>query len=99
MAHPGLVPLNASTLSDRVASLALDAGLDGLEVYYSQHSQADTQRFLDLAGQHHLLVTGGSDFHGTAKPHVPLGIVFNDKPAPSALLTALKEALQKQMAS
>ena len=96
MAHPGLVPLNASALADRVASLAQEADLDGIEAYYSQHSPADTQRFLDLAGQIGLLVTGGSDFHGTAKPHVPLGIVFDNQPAPYALLTNLKEALRKR---
>ncbi len=95
MAHPGLVPLSASALADRVASLAQEAHLDGIEAYYSQHSRADTQRFLELADRHHLLVTGGSDFHGTAKPHVPLGIVFEDRPAPYSLLTALKEVLAR----
>lgn len=94
MAHPGLVPLNSSALAERVAGLAQEADLDGIEAYYSHHSQADTQRFLELAEQHHLLTTGGSDFHGTAKPHVPLGIVFNERPAPPELLLALKEALR-----
>ena len=98
MAHPGLVPLNASALAERIGSLAQDAGLDGLEAYYSQHSFADTQRFLDLAARNGLLVTGGSDFHGTAKPQVPLGIVFDDKPAPYLLLTRLKEELQTRTA-
>lgn len=99
MAHPGLVPLNAAALADRIANLAEEAKMDGIEAYYSQHSPADTQRFLDIAEQHHLLVTGGSDFHGTAKPQVPLGIVFDGKAAPYALLTRLSEALRKQAAS
>ena len=76
MAHPGLVPLDEATLEARVARLASDDGLDGIEAYYSQHSPADTDRFLDLAARLGLLVTGGSDFHGTIKPHVPLGVVF-----------------------
>ena len=90
MAHPGLVPLSASALAERVASLTEEAGLDGLEAYYSQHSAADTDRFVLLAQRHNLLLTGGSDFHGTPKPHVPLGIVFQGKPAPRALLDALR---------
>jgi len=90
MAHPGLVPLSASALANRVASLAESAGLDGLEAYYSQHTAADTERFLVLARRHDLLLTGGSDFHGLPKPHVPLGIVFEGKPAPRALLDALR---------
>ena len=90
MAHPGLVPLSADALAQRIESLAAKAGLDGLEAYYSQHSAADTDRFLSLAKRNNLLVTGGSDFHGTPKPHVPLGIVFQGKPAPLALLAALR---------
>ena len=90
MAHPGLVPLSASALAARVASLAEDAGLDGLEAYYSQHSPADTERFVALAHRHGLLLTGGSDFHGAPKPHVPLGIVFQGQPAPRALLDTLR---------
>ena len=90
MAHPGLVPLSASALAARVGFLAEDAGLDGLEALYSQHSPADTARFLALAAQHGLLVTGGSDFHGTPKPTVPLGIVFEGRPAPYRLLEDLR---------
>jgi predicted metal-dependent phosphoesterase TrpH len=94
MAHPGLVPLSESLLAERVAALHDEAGMDGLEALYSQHSPADTERFLDLARRHHLLITGGSDFHGTPKPHVPLGIVFDGKPAPAALLDKLRTALR-----
>ena len=93
MAHPGLVPLSASALAARIADLAGSAGLDGLEAYYSQHSPADTERFLQLAARHGLLVTGGSDFHGTPKPDVPLGVVYAGRPAPPALLAALRARL------
>ena len=93
MAHPGLVPLSASALAERVASLAEEDELDGMEAYYSQHSPADTERFVALARRHNLLMTGGSDFHGTPKPHVPLGIVFGGQPAPYALLEAMQEKI------
>ena len=93
MAHPGLVPLDEAALADRLESLAREDGLDGLEAYYSQHSPADTDRFLALAAHLGLLVTGGSDFHGIAKPHVPLGVVFNGKPASPTLLNDLRARL------
>ncbi len=93
MAHPGLVPLSKTALAARVNSLAAEAGLDGLEALYSQHSPADTEFFLRLAREQGLLVTGGSDFHGTPKPHVPLGIVFDGRPAPLELLSALRSRL------
>jgi predicted metal-dependent phosphoesterase TrpH len=93
MAHPGLVLLSETALADRIATLHNDAGLDGIEAYYSQHSPADTERFLMLARQNSLVVTGGSDFHGTPKPHVPLGIVFEGLPAPISLLESLRSRI------
>ena len=93
MAHPGLIPLTEAALAERVASLQANAGLDGIEALYSQHSPADTERFLTLAGRRSLLVTGGSDFHGTPKPHVPLGIVFEGRPAPFNLLESLRSRI------
>lgn len=93
MAHPGLVPLDEAALAGRLGSLTQEDGLDGLEAYYSQHSRGETDRFLALAARLDLLVTGGSDFHGLAKPHVPLGIIFDGKPAPTALLEGLRARL------
>ncbi len=89
MAHPGLVALSDDALAARIASLASQSNLDGIEAYYSQHTEEQTRRFLQIAQQNHMIVTGGSDFHGTSKPHVPLGIVYQGKPAPPALLDAL----------
>lgn len=93
MAHPGLVPLSEAAMADRTARLKSEAGLDGIEAYYSQHSPEQTERFLALAREHDLLVGGGSDFHGTPKPHVPLGIVYDGKPAPPRLLEEMRARL------
>lgn len=92
MAHPGLIALEPEALAARVADLAAQAKMDGLEAFYSQHSEAQTRRFLDIAQQNNLLVTGGSDFHGAPKPHVPLGVVYHGHAAPAALLDALPSA-------
>jgi hypothetical protein len=40
------------------------AGLEGLEVYYPNYPRRASQQLLKLAIKHHLLITGGSDFHG-----------------------------------
>ncbi len=61
-------------------------GLSGIEVYYPTHSQEDMQYFQNLAQQHNLLVTGGSDFHGETKPNIDLGCMN----VPAHLLDALK---------
>ncbi len=39
-------------------------GLDGLEVYYPGHSQADVTELARIAKKYRLTPTGGSDFHG-----------------------------------
>lgn len=50
----------------------LEAGLKGLEVYYPGHDEEYVEHLLSLAGEHNLLVTGGSDCHDIKKR--PLGI-------------------------
>jgi predicted metal-dependent phosphoesterase TrpH len=42
----------------------IDAGLYSLEAYHSDHSAADTARYVALARSRNRLVTGGSDYHG-----------------------------------
>jgi predicted metal-dependent phosphoesterase TrpH len=49
------------------------AGLNAIEAYHSDHSPNQTALYLELAAQHGLLVTGGSDFHGAVKPEIRLG--------------------------
>lgn len=97
MAHPGLVPLSEVALRNRIAALTKDSGLDGIEAYYSQHTAAQTERFLALASEIGLAATGGSDFHGAPKPHVPLGIVYDGQPASSQLLADLRARLGKEV--
>jgi len=50
-------------------------GLQGIEVYYPEHSQSMVNFYLDLAKKLNLLVTGGSDFHGNVKPDIKLGMI------------------------
>jgi len=69
LAHPFM--LNNDEL---IAELA-HCGLQGLEVYYPEHSQSQVNFYLDLAKKLELLVTGGSDFHGSAKPDIKLGAI------------------------
>jgi predicted metal-dependent phosphoesterase TrpH len=69
LAHPMRVIGDlAAILPELVA-----AGLNAIEVYHSDHSAEQTEAYLDLARTYGLLVTGGSDFHGSAKPGIKLG--------------------------
>jgi len=90
MAHPGLIPLGEAELAARVASLAADDHLDGIEAHYSQHSPEQTRRFLRIAEENDLIVTAGSDYHGTPKPHVTLGVIENGAAASPTLLDEMR---------
>jgi len=69
-----------------------EAGLDGLECYYSQHSEEETRQYLRLAETFGFLVTSGSDFHGVSKPDVPLGVIYQGRGGDDSLLVKLKHA-------
>ena len=43
-------------------------GLDGVEVFYVTHDEAQTRLLYDAAVRHGMLRTGSSDFHGPAHP-------------------------------
>jgi hypothetical protein len=63
MAHPGVTGQD-----DLIPHLAAH-GLDALEAYHTDHTAEDAARYLALARQLGLAVTGGSDFHGHRSAH------------------------------
>jgi 3',5'-nucleoside bisphosphate phosphatase len=69
MAHPGL------NRTDDIIPALVDAGLDGIECFHTKHSTNMAERYLGLADQFHLLVTGGSDCHGFSKARPLIGTV------------------------
>jgi hypothetical protein len=45
-------------------------GLDGIEVYYPYYETFREEaiiRYFDVAQRHHLLISGGTDFHGDGR--------------------------------
>lgn len=69
----------------------VNAGLMGLEVYYPEHTSAMVNTYLGLARKHNLLITGGSDCHGAAKPKVKIGSIK----LPYNLVEKLKAAKER----
>jgi len=59
---------------DRVVKDLLDLGLAGIEVFHSDHNPEWIRKCEGLAAKYKLLKTGGSDFHGTNKAHIQLGV-------------------------
>jgi predicted metal-dependent phosphoesterase TrpH len=66
LAHPGLLPD-----PDLIDSL-LEIGIKGIEAYHSKHTQDESVHYSNIARQHGLLITGGSDCHGELYGGMPI---------------------------
>ncbi|WP_338668672.1 PHP domain-containing protein [Pseudodesulfovibrio methanolicus] len=91
LAHPYALRLSYPETEKLVRRL-MDLGLDGMEVIYSEHSEADTKAFGEMADRLGLLKSGGSDFHGTNKPDIRLGVGRGNLDIPNELLDKMKAA-------
>lgn len=70
-----------------------DMDIDGIEVYYPGYSHNTINTLLEVCENQKLLVSGGSDFHGSRKPNNLLGIGYENSPikVPYELLSKMKE--------
>ncbi len=73
LAHPYQTKLQDNELENLITRF-INFGLKGIEVFYSKHTQIQVQKYLHYAKKYDLLVTGGTDFHGSNKPEIKLGI-------------------------
>ncbi len=71
LAHPGAQWIG---ISDEVLESFHQTGLRGLECYTIYHDAAMTRRFVDWCRSHDMLITGGSDCHGSYTPKRGLGV-------------------------
>ena len=90
LAHPLQYKLRDDELDALVASLRA-LGLAGIEVYYSTHKQADTANLSRLADKYGLLLSGGSDFHGSRKKNLDLGTGYGHLYVPDGILPPIRE--------
>ena len=71
-AHP-LQYIEETTVREALPK-AVEAGLVGMEVMHSSYDEATAARAKAFADEFGLLYSGGSDFHGTVKPDVQMGV-------------------------
>lgn len=69
LAHPHVLG------KDELIPELIKKGLRGIEVYHSEHPNNITLHYEDVALENNLLMTGGSDCHGTGKGNIFLGRV------------------------
>ncbi|HPO14798.1 MAG TPA: PHP domain-containing protein [Candidatus Hydrogenedentes bacterium] len=85
LAHPGL-----SKSIRRLLTPLYELPFDGIEAYHVSHSNSDTGDFLAFAERRRLLVTGGSDCHGSMKGAPEMGKVKTPVFCYETILAALQ---------
>ncbi len=88
LAHPLSLGLGPAELDAAVAQLA-GAGLAGLEARYARYDRHQRAALSTLARRHGLVPTGGSDYHGTVKAGLAVGVGRGDLCVPDDTLTDL----------
>lgn len=72
IAHPLIYGFGYSQIEEMLIALK-EFGITGLEAYHSSNNCYESGRLRELARKHGLLISGGSDFHGAAKPDIKVG--------------------------
>lgn len=85
LAHPLSYGLNLSELETFIDRFKPD-GLKAMEVFYSTHTPEDERNMRRLAEKKGLFMSGGSDFHGAAKPDIAIGKGYGRLFVPEDLL-------------
>ena len=73
LAHPFLLRIPDNSRLESLVATLKEMGLQGIEVYYPEHSSENVEFYSRLALSHDLAITGGTDFHGAIKPDIQLG--------------------------
>jgi len=96
LAHPfTLNCTNRGELETLIIKL-ISQGLQGLEVYYSEHDQRQTAYYHSLAQRYNMLITGGSDFHGENLNGIDIGTGRGNLKIPYALFERLKSLWEEK---
>lgn len=88
LAHP-LLSLDAAQLRTFLP-MAGAAGLDAMETMYPLFDEAATHLLRGMACEFGFLESGGSDFHGAAKPDIRIGVGRGTLAVPDAVLEQLR---------
>ncbi len=90
LAHPMLYKLGYRQVEELVQYL-IPLGLKGIEAYHSSNNISQSDKLRSLALKYHLVVSGGSDFHGANKPDTELGTGRGGLRITESILDAIKQ--------
>jgi predicted metal-dependent phosphoesterase TrpH len=90
LAHPNTLGVKGMTELEKVILRLVDEGLQGIEVYYPEHSAAEVALYKTLADRYHLLSTGGTDYHGIEKNELDIGVGRGEMKLPYSIVENIK---------
>jgi len=74
LAHPVQLGTTNDAQLETIVRGLMEHGLAGIEVIHSDHTAEQVERYTKLASRLEMLMTGGSDYHGSKKPGIELGV-------------------------
>lgn len=96
LAHPILYRMSKDNLEKLISSLK-EVGLSGIEAVYSTYTQGEELQIRKLASKYQLLISGGSDFHGTIKPKLELATGYGKLFIPEDILDNLRKEKENRI--
>jgi hypothetical protein len=97
LAHPNTLGMNGYSELEKLILRLVEEGLQGIEVYYPEHSAADVAQYKTLAERHGLLVTGGTDYHGMEKNGLDIGVGRGEMKLPYSIVENLKTVRNRSL--
>ena len=91
LAHPHTLGIHRAVEMAELLTRLGGAGLVGMEAIYSTYRRHEREGYADLARRFGLLPSGGSDYHGTYKPGLEVGVGHGDLHVPDSVLEDLRE--------
>lgn len=88
IAHPHTLGLTAPEYAAAFEEL-VEAGLGGIEAYYGEYAPELRARIAEICSDLGIVATGGSDYHGSYKPHLQVGTGKGDLRVPDHAMTDL----------
>ena len=89
IAHLHLIRLSDDELFDFLKKMK-SVGLDGIEGYYTEYDDDMQKKYIDMAKELNLAISGGTDFHAKSKPHIAIGRGLGNMKIPYSVLEGIK---------
>ena len=90
LAHPNTLGVSRSSELEKVIAQLVDEGLQGIEVYYPEHSSTEVVQYRTIADRYKLLSTGGTDYHGIEKNELDIGVGRGEMKLPYSIVEDIK---------